>query len=120
RPSCRSHTRTRARFFLTAGGRERGSLPPLIAAWALLLLIAASARWLAVDSQVPDYDSAKHLLFSWDYADHLTDWDLAEPFTAYTGYPPVLHLVGAVATLIAGRNVAPPIVGVAVAFGPLL
>jgi 4-amino-4-deoxy-L-arabinose transferase-like glycosyltransferase len=69
---------------------------------------------------VPDYDSAKHLLFSWDYADHLTDWDLAEPVTSYTGYPPVLHVVGAVATLIAGRNVAPPILAVALVFGPLL
>jgi len=96
------------------------SAPPLVAAGVALLLIGLTAAWLAADGQVPDYDSAKHLLFSWGYADHLSDWDLAEPVTAYTAYPPVMHVVGAVATLVAGRNVAPPILAVALVFAPLL
>jgi len=100
--------------------RRRASAPPLVAAAALLLLLAATVRWVAVDSQVPDYDSGKHLLFSWEYGDHLAAWDLAEPITAYTSYPPVLHVVGAAATLIAGRNVAPPILAVALVFAPLM
>ena len=99
---------------------RRASVPPVAAAVLTVLLIAATARWLALDSQVPDFDSAKHLISAWAYSDYLNTWDLLGPFQAYTEYPPLDHLVGAVATVIAGRNVAPPIVAVAVVFAPLL
>jgi 4-amino-4-deoxy-L-arabinose transferase-like glycosyltransferase len=99
---------------------RRSAIPPLGAALAPLLVIAATSRWLALDSQLPDYDTAKHLISAWSYSDSLRAWDLLEPFRAYTAYPPLDHIVGAVATLIAGRNVAPPILAVALVFAPLL
>jgi 4-amino-4-deoxy-L-arabinose transferase-like glycosyltransferase len=98
----------------------RDAVPPVGAALLALLLIAATARWLAVDSQVPDFDTAKHLISAWAYSDDLRTWDLLGPFEAYTEYPPLGHLVGAVATLIAGRNVAPPVLAAALVFAPLL
>ena len=93
---------------------------PLGAAVLALLLIAATARWIALDSQVPDFDTAKHLLTAWSYSERLGALDLAEPFTGYTEYPPFAHLIGAVATIIAGKNVGPPILAVAIVCAPLL
>jgi 4-amino-4-deoxy-L-arabinose transferase-like glycosyltransferase len=99
---------------------RRARTPPLAAALLALLLIAATARWIALDSQVPDFDSAKHLLTAWSYSNWLGDLNLGQPFSGYTEYPPLAHLIGAVATLIAGRNVGPPILGVAIVCVPLL
>jgi 4-amino-4-deoxy-L-arabinose transferase-like glycosyltransferase len=69
---------------------------------------------------VPDFDSGKHLLFAWDYRGHLSVGDLTEPFTAFTQYPPLTHVLGAIGTLIAGQNVAPAVLAAAVVFVPLL
>jgi len=95
-------------------------LAPAGAALLALLIIAATARWIAADSQVPDFDSAKHLLTAWSYSDRLGDWDLGTPFSGYTQYPPLVHLVGAAGTLVASKNVGPPILAVAIIFAPLL
>jgi 4-amino-4-deoxy-L-arabinose transferase-like glycosyltransferase len=103
---------------MTAARREW--IPAAGAAVVTLLLIAATARWLAADSQIPDFDTAKHLISAWRYSDYLNTWDLLGPFRDYTEYPPLDHLVGGVATVIAGRNVAPPILAVAIVFAPLL
>ncbi len=99
---------------------RRAPAPPIGAALLALLIVAATARWIAVDSQVPDFDSAKHLLIAWGYSDLLGDLDIGRPFSGYTEYPPLAHLIGAVATLIAGKNVGPPILGVAILCAPLL
>ena len=93
---------------------------PVAAGLLSLLVVAATARWIAVDSQVPDFDTAKHLITAWSYSDRLGDWDLGSPFEGYTEYPPLVHLVGAVGTLIASKNVGPPILAVAILFAPLL
>jgi 4-amino-4-deoxy-L-arabinose transferase-like glycosyltransferase len=103
---------------MTAARREW--IPAAGAAVVTLLLIAATARWLAADSQVPDFDSAKHLITAWSYADRLGDWDIGAPFGGYTQYPPLAHLVGAVGTVVAGKNVGSPILTVAIVFAPLL
>jgi 4-amino-4-deoxy-L-arabinose transferase-like glycosyltransferase len=99
---------------------RRATAPPLGAAFLALLIVAATARWIAVDSQVPDFDTAKHLITAWSYSDRLSDLDIGQPFSGYTEYPPLAHLVGAVATLIAGKNVGPPILAVAILCAPLL
>ena len=97
-----------------------GAHPGGLVAAAGLLLIAACARWVAVDKQVPDFDSAKHLLFAWAYSDAIERGDLAEPLTAFTEYPPLVHFVGAIGTSIGGVAVASPILATAIVFGPLL
>jgi 4-amino-4-deoxy-L-arabinose transferase-like glycosyltransferase len=94
--------------------------PALVAAACAGLLVGAAAWWQAVDSQVPDFDSGKHLLITWSYADYLRAGDPTEIFSGFTRYPPLMHLVGALGTLIAGVNVAPPILAVALVFAPLL
>jgi len=66
-------------------------LAPAGAALLALLIIAATARWIAADPQVPDFDSAKHLLTGWSYSDRLGDWGLGTPVSGYTQYPPLVH-----------------------------
>ena len=99
---------------------RRATAAPLGAAFLALLIVAATARWIAVDSQVPDFDSAKHLLIAWGYSDQLADLDIGRPFSGYTEYPPFAHLIGAAATLVAGKNVGPPILAAAILCAPLL
>jgi 4-amino-4-deoxy-L-arabinose transferase-like glycosyltransferase len=69
---------------------------------------------------VPDFDSGKHLLSTWSFSDALRAGDLTEPFSAFTSYPPVVHVVGALGTLIGGVHVAPPVLAAAVVFAPIL
>jgi 4-amino-4-deoxy-L-arabinose transferase-like glycosyltransferase len=94
--------------------------PPVIAAGLCLLFLALSARWLAVDQRVPDFDSSKHLLFSFEFADALRGHDWLGPFNLFTAYPPLPHTIGALGALIGGDSVWAPVFAVNLVFVPLL
>jgi hypothetical protein len=86
----------------------------------VLAFVAITGWWLAVDSRVPDYDTGRHLGFALDFRDALGAGDLAYPFTAYTQYPPLVHLVGALALLLGPASTNTPIIAQNLVFVPLL
>jgi len=86
----------------------------------VLAFVAITGWWLAADFRVPDYDTGRHLGFALDFRDALRAGDLAYPFTAYTQYPPLVHLVGAVALLLGPASTDTPIIAQNLVFVPLL
>ena len=104
-----------------AVGRARAGLSPAAGAAALcLLFIAASAWFLAVNERAPDFDTGKHLLNSFDYADQIRAGHLAGTWNLFTDYPPLGHLVGALGVLVGGESAGTPIVAIDLVFVPLL
>jgi 4-amino-4-deoxy-L-arabinose transferase-like glycosyltransferase len=111
----------RERSAVRARTTPRPALTPGLGAAALcLLFIAASARFVALDERVPDFDTGKHLLHSFNYASALRSGDLVGPFEIFTDYPPVGHLVGALGALVGGDTHGAPILALNLIFVPLL
>ena len=99
----------------------RRLVTPAAGATALCaLFIASTARWLAVDERVPDFDTGKHLLHSFGFAEMLRDGDLLGPLQAFTDYPPLVHIVGALGAVVGGDTEAAPIMALNLVFIPLL
>jgi len=82
--------------------------------------IAITCWWLTQDRSIPIYDAGDHLELTLVYRNMLAAGNLLGPFTQTIVYPPLGHLVGAIAALIGGVNVASPIIGENVVFVPLL
>jgi 4-amino-4-deoxy-L-arabinose transferase-like glycosyltransferase len=90
---------------LPAAGRswERAGLLGAIGAF-----LAVSAWWLAADSSILDWDSGRHILYTWSMRDAIWDGDLLAPITQAPNpanpYPPLLYLVGTIGMAIGGRE----------------
>jgi 4-amino-4-deoxy-L-arabinose transferase-like glycosyltransferase len=93
-------------------------------AWGVIgvttAFIALTCWWLTQDRSIPVYDAGGHLSRAFRFHDLLQGGHLSEPFTFTSVYPPLVHLVGALAAFIGGVNVASPIIGANVIFVPLL
>ena len=85
-----------------------------------LAFVAITAGWLATDSRVPDFDSGRHLFYSWIYHDKLRAGDLTAPFTDFNNYPPLTHLVGGLVAFVAGVSVPAAVLTQNIFFVPLL
>ncbi len=85
-----------------------------------LLYVAGDALWLWLDSRAPDFDSGKHLLYTLTYRDQLAGLDLLEPLRSDGVYQPFVHLVGAVAMLVFGKEVGAGVLALDLLFIPAL
>jgi hypothetical protein len=94
------------------------------AAWgavtATSLFIALTCWWLTQDRSIPIYDVGDQLQTALEYHNMLAAGNLLGPLDHVGVYPIFAHIVGAVAMLIGGVNVAAPTVGENVVFVPLL
>jgi hypothetical protein len=87
---------------------------------ATAAFIAITCWWLTQDRSIPIYDAGNHLETALEYRNMLVAGNLLGPFTQATVYPILGHMVGALAALVGGVNVASPIIGENVVFVPLL
>lgn len=95
--------------------------PDVVALAALVVgYVALTAWWLSQDGRVPDYDSGTHMLWSLQYRDAFADGDLLAWFTDSTTYAPLIHLLGAGATAVAGIAPASFVLAQNLVFVPLL
>jgi 4-amino-4-deoxy-L-arabinose transferase-like glycosyltransferase len=76
--------------------------------------------WLTQDSSIPIYDAGDHLATAIEYHNLLHAGDVLGPFNHTSQYPPLAHLVGALAVFIGGVSVASPIIGENLVFVSLL
>jgi len=90
------------------------------AAAAALVFIGVTVWWLTQDNRVPDFDEGLHLTDAIIVHDQLAHGQLTAPFTAFNNYPPLVHLVGGIAFLIAGLHEAAAILADNLVFVPLL
>jgi len=84
------------------------------------VFIALTCWWLTQDRSIPIYDAGDQLETAFRYRNMLQAGNLLGPFTYANVYPILGHMVGAVAALVGGVNVAAPIVGENLVFVPLL
>jgi 4-amino-4-deoxy-L-arabinose transferase-like glycosyltransferase len=105
------------------------SAPDRIARWsayawgaiaATTFFIAVTCWWLTQDRSIPIYDAGSQLETAFRYHNMLREGNLLGPLDYNNVYPILVHVVGAVAALIGGVNVASPIIGENVVFVPLL
>jgi hypothetical protein len=73
----------------------RASAPALVTAGVTVLFLLVAAWWPASDERIPDFDSGKHMLFALQFNSAWAEGDLLAPFTDFTAYPPLVHIVGA-------------------------
>src|SRR4051794_19536308 len=94
------------------------------AAWGAIVLatvfVAVTCWWVTVDRSLPGMEAGSHLGTALRYRDLLASGDLLGPFRAYAIHPPLIFILGAVAELIGGIGVAPPVIAQNVIFVPLL
>ena len=82
--------------------------------------IAINCWWAARDTGVPDSATGNHILVAIQYHDAFQsghDWTW---FNAFNIYPPLIHVVGAIAMLIGGVSIKYPIMAENLVFVPLL
>jgi hypothetical protein len=109
----------------TAPATARLRLPGISTyAWAAIaavaVFIAITCWWLTQDRGIPIYDAGDQLETALLYHSMLAAGNIFGPFTYDNIYPILGHMVGAVAALIGGANVASPIIGENVVFVPVL
>jgi Dolichyl-phosphate-mannose-protein mannosyltransferase len=75
---------------------------------------------LTQDRSIPIYDAGDQLETALIYHNMLQGGNLLGPFTYHSIYPILGHMVGALAALVGGANVASPIIGENLVFVPLL
>jgi 4-amino-4-deoxy-L-arabinose transferase-like glycosyltransferase len=92
---------------------------------AIGAFLAVSAWWLAADSSVLDWDSGRHVFYTWAMRDAIWSGDVLAPITQTPNptnpYPPLLYLVGTAGMAIGGReSIDAAMVAMNVVFVPLL
>jgi 4-amino-4-deoxy-L-arabinose transferase-like glycosyltransferase len=123
RPSSARKGSARARWSSASAARA-GVASWSAAAWGAIgvtvLFIALTCWWLTVDRSVPVFDAGDHLQEALELHTLLKAGDLLGAFNYETVYPPLGHLVGALAAFVGGVNVAAPIIGENLVFVSLL
>ncbi len=93
-------------------------------AWGAISITAAfigiTCWWLTQDRSIPIFDAGDHLGAAIYFHEQLAMGHLLEPFNNTSQYPPLGHLVGALAMFIGGVNVATPIIAENIVFVSLL
>src|SRR5438552_17187580 len=99
--------RRRVAVFGRARNRLRLSAISPEARWgwvAVIAFVAMSAWWLTQDTRVPDYDSGAHMYYALVTHGELSLGQLANPFTDWNTYPPLVHLIGGLSVLLTGAH----------------
>lgn len=109
--------RARARAADTTPGEI--AAPAIVAAVAVAF-IAISVWWVLEDKRIPSGDNGKHLLIAFGYNDYIRDGNPMATLGVYNLYPPLVHLVGALGSLVAGPSVAVAVITENLVFVPLL
>ena len=93
-------------------------------AWLLLgfvlVFIGFTVWWLTQDDQAPEWDNGLHTLLAFGVHDQLASGNLTGWFTEFNTYPPLVHLLGALAVFVAGKSPMALIVASNLVFVPLL
>jgi 4-amino-4-deoxy-L-arabinose transferase-like glycosyltransferase len=87
---------------------------------AVLSFVGMSVWWLTQDDRVPDWDSGFHEFYAAVIHGQLANGHLAGPFTDYNGYPPLVHLVGALSAFAVGLHPMALILSSNIVFVPVL
>jgi Dolichyl-phosphate-mannose-protein mannosyltransferase len=107
-----------------AGGFEKRlaavSSDARLVALATLGFLGVTLWWFTQDTQVSDWDSALHTLYSFTVHDEIARGSLTAPFTEFTTYPPLGHLIGALGVFVGGHSTRAVVLGLNVVFVPLL
>ncbi len=82
--------------------------------------IAITCWWLTQDRSIPIFDAGAHLETAIYFHEQLQLGHLLEPFNNVSQYPPLAHLVGALAMFVGGVNLATPIIAENLVFVSLL
>lgn len=91
-----------------------------ILALAVIAFIAMTVWWLTQDTRVQDWDNGLHTLAAFNIHDEIASGNLTGWFTEFTTWPPLVHLVGALGVLLAGKSPTSVIITSNVIFVPLL
>lgn len=107
---------------LVPSALRRISLPGWGVIAAVVLFLATTLWWLLNDGRIPIYDSGAHQFTALTYRDAFGDGDPFLWFTAHNPptYPPLVHLVGAFATVVGGISTTAMVFGANVFFVPAL
>ncbi len=93
-------------------------------AWGAIGITAAfigiTCWWLTQDRSIPIFDAGYHLGTAIYFHKQLQLGHLLEPFNNTSQYPPLAHVIGALAMFIGGVNVATPIIAENLLFVSLL
>ena len=93
-------------------------------AWGAIGVTAAflgiTCWWLTQDRTIPIYDAGDHLEVAIYFHHQLQLGHLLEPFNNVSQYPPLVHVVGALAMFLGGVNLATPIIAENLVFVSLL
>lgn len=93
-------------------------------AWGTVGVTAAflgiTCWWLTQDRSIPIYDAGAHLETAIYYHQQLQAGHLLEPFNNVSQYPPLVHVIGALAMFLGGVNLATPIIAENLVFVSLL
>lgn len=101
--------------------RALASTPGAGAAALTAAFLLVTVQWLAVDGRIPDFDAGKHLLIAFEYRGAVGGAnDVFAPFTRFYEYPPLVHVIAAMGTVIGGYSVASATLASAFVFVPLL
>lgn len=92
----------------------------LFLAGVTLLFLTVSVWWVGVDNRVPDPDSGRHVLLALDYLADFRQGEILAPFTEWHEYVPLVHLVAAIGSGLAGKSVATAVLSENLVFLPLL
>jgi len=87
---------------------------------AVLVFVAVSFWWLTQDNRVPIWDSGSHMTFAYSDGLALEKGQFWVPFTVYTTYPPLVHIVGAISVVLMGLHPMAMTMAANVVFVPLL
>ena len=76
--------------------------------------------WLTQDSRVPEFDPGLHAGYSFLFRDRIAAGHPFAWFNDWTQYPPLVHLIGAIATFVTGKGIWPGVMAQNLIFVPLL
>jgi 4-amino-4-deoxy-L-arabinose transferase-like glycosyltransferase len=95
--------------------------PPSVAGLLTATFLALTVWWVSTDSSVPDYDHARHLFIALGDYEAFRGGNQSYWFLHFTQYPPLVHLVGALAGYLnGGLGVEAPTLLENLIFVPLL
>ncbi len=89
-------------------------------AGSVLVFVAVTVWWLTQDDRVQEWDNGLHTLLAFGVHDQLSSGNLTSWFTEFNTYPPLVHLIGAMAVFIAGKSPMAVIIASNIVFVPLL
>ncbi len=87
---------------------------------AVFVFVLVTFWWLTQDNRIPIWDAGNHMQIAYLDSLAIRHGQLSEPFTVYYSYPPLLHLIGAVAILLVGIHPMALVMTSNLVFVPLL